>query len=226
MPLILTQSQVREVDRIAIEQFGMPGIALMENAGRGCAELLLAQKPSGPVTIVTGKGNNAGDGFVIARVLHNRGIDVRIQLLCPAEQFPYDAFTNWQIAQKMQIPFVVTDSLQKLTDNSWIEQSDWIVDAILGTGLQGDVRDPIRTAIARINSAQIAGTKVLAVDLPSGLHCDSGKILGEAIQADLTATFVALKPGFGFNQGPTRSGKISIIDIGAPWKAIEQALQS
>ncbi|MBL4886643.1 MAG: NAD(P)H-hydrate epimerase, partial [Planctomycetaceae bacterium] len=114
MPLVLTQSQVREVDRIAIKQFGMPSIVLMENAGRGCAELLISQQPTGPVTIVAGKGNNAGDGFVIARFLHNHRVDVRILLVSPPEHFPPDAATNWLITQKMHIPFELIGSLEEL----------------------------------------------------------------------------------------------------------------
>ncbi len=222
MCLILTQNQVREVDRIAIKQFGIPGVVLMENAGRGCAELLISQKPKGPVTIVAGKGNNAGDGFVIARFLHNQNIDVRILLLSSPEQLPGDAAINWKIAEKMKIPFLQIDSVEELDDNNWLQESDWIVDALLGTGLKGEVREPFRCVIAHINKAKEAGANVFAIDIPSGLHCDTGEILGEAIQADITATFVALKPGLLNSEGPKRSGEIHVIDIGVPQAVIEQ----
>ncbi len=224
MCLVLTQTQVREVDRIAIEQFGIPGVVLMENAGRGCAELLLEQKPKGTVTIVAGKGNNAGDGFVIARFLHNWKVDVRILLLSSPEQLPGDAATNWQIAEKMQIPFQQIDSLEDLEKNNWLQESAWIVDALLGTGLKGEVREPFRSVIARINTIRQAGAKVLAVDIASGLHCDTGEILGDAIKADITATFVALKPGLQNGTGPEHSGEIHVIDIGAPRAVIDHVL--
>ncbi len=222
MCLILTQNQVREVDRIAINQFGIPGVVLMENAGRGCAELLMAQKPKGPVTIVAGKGNNAGDGFVIARFLHNQKIDVRILLLSSPEQLPGDAAINWKIAEKMQIPFLLIDSVEELDDNNWLQESSWIVDALLGTGLQGEVREPFRSVIAHINKAKEAGVNVFAIDIPSGLHCDTGEILGEAIQADITATFVATKPGLLNGDGPELCGEIHVIDIGVPQAVIAQ----
>jgi len=223
MGLILTQNQVREVDQIAIKQFGIPGVVLMENAGRGCAELLLAQNPKGPVTIVAGKGNNAGDGFVIARFLHNQKIDVRILLLASPEQLPGDAAINWKIAEKMQIPFLQINSLEDLQENNWLQESCWIVDALLGTGLKGGVREPFRSVIARINVIRQAGAKVFAIDIPSGLHCDTGEILGEAIQADITATFVALKPGLLNVAGPERCGEIHVIDIGVPQAVIKQS---
>ena len=235
MRLVLTQDQVRKVDRIAIEQFGVPGGVLMENAGRGCAELLsarlTAQQPQHlqqPVTIVAGKGNNAGDGFVIARFLHNWNIRVRILLCSSADQLSGDAAINWRIVEKMCIPFLSINSLEELDKpeekegGHWLQESSWIVDALLGTGLRGEVREPVRSVIARINTARKAGAKVLAVDIPSGLHCDTGEILGEAVEADLTATFVASKPGLLKAEGPVCAGEIHVIDIGVPRAVIEQ----
>ncbi len=226
MSLILTQAEVREVDRIAIEQFDVPGVVLMENAGRGCAELLLAQTPTRTVTVVAGKGNNAGDGFVIARFLHNRHVDVRLLLLSSPGQFTGDAAINWNIAAKMEIPFLQIDSENETEAMSQLKKSDWIVDALLGTGLKGEVREPFRSLITRINSMRESGVKILAVDIPSGLHCDTGEVLGEAICADLTATFVALKPGLLKGEGTKRAGEIHVVEIGVPRAAIEQAMQN
>ena len=233
MSLVLTQDQVRTVDRIAIEQFGIPGVVLMENAGRGCAELLnarlTAERPQQPVTIVAGKGNNAGDGFVIARFLDNWNIRVRILLCSSPDQLSGDAAINWRIVEKMRIPFLSIHSLDELEEKEgghWLQESSWIVDALLGTGLKGEVREPVRSVIAWINTVrngeQKAGTKVLAVDIPSGLHCDTGEILGEAVEADLTATFVASKPGLLKAEGPVHAGEIHVIDIGVPRAVIEQ----
>lgn len=221
----LSREQSRLVDQIALEQYHIPGVVLMENAGRNCAELLLAQEPNGPVTILVGKGNNAGDGFVIARHLHNRQVDVRLVLMTSPEQFQGDALANWRIVQAMRIPWT---AWQPTNTNSpalpWMRDSCWIVDALLGTGIQGMVREPFAGIISAANRQALRpdGPRILAIDLPSGLDCDTGQILGVCIQADLTATCVAPKIGFRQNEGLSHTGKVHVIDIGVPHEVLEQ----
>lgn len=207
--LVLTREQVRDVDRIAISEYGMPGIALMENAGRNTAALLRSLGISGRVVICCGKGNNAGDGFVIARHLENAGIDVRVLICVPTDTLTGDAAINFRILERAGTPLVLppADWNQELAD------ADWIVDALLGTGTQGTIREPFVSAINAINQA---GHKVLAVDLPSGMDCDTGQPLGCCIRATNTATFVARKPGFDQPGAAEWTGDIHVIDIGVP----------
>lgn len=221
--LVLTRAQVRSVDRIAIEEYGLPGVVLMENAGRGCAELLRRQLPSGRVVICCGRGNNGGDGFVIARHLENAGINILVLLFTPPDSISGDAAINLGVLVKSNTPLVVVALPQ---DNDWLKQeldrADWIVDALLGTGTTGPIREPYLSAINLINAA---GKPVLAVDLPSGLDCDTGQTLGPCIRAEMTATFVAIKPGFQFSGSIPWLGKIHVIDIGVPIGLLTSVLE-
>jgi NAD(P)H-hydrate epimerase len=201
----LTRSQVRELDRRAVEEFGVPGVVLMENAGRGAAELLLRLGVEGTVAICCGKGNNGGDGFVIARHLDIRGVSVRVHLVVPPEGLAGDAAINYRIIERSNIPIV--RGIETLSD------AQWIVDALLGTGLSGAVRPPFWGAIDAINRR---GASVLAVDIPSGLDCDTGTPLGIAVHADHTATFVAPKAGFQNPAARPWLGQVHLLDIGAP----------
>jgi NAD(P)H-hydrate epimerase len=211
-PLILrplTRSQVRDVDRQAIEDYGMLGLVLMENAGRNSATLLQSIGIAGRVTICCGKGNNGGDGFVIARHLENAGVDVRVLLSAPASSLTGDAAANLQILERAGTPIVPPPF-------DWVHElagADWIVDALLGTGTQGTLREPFLTSIAAINAARC---KVFAVDLPSGLDCDTGQPLGVCVRADHTATFVARKIGFDVPVAANWTGEVHVIDIGVP----------
>jgi NAD(P)H-hydrate epimerase len=212
MPLpYLLRSEVRELDRRAIEEFGVPGVVLMENAGRGTVELLLRLGVSGPVAVCCGKGNNGGDGFVIARHLDNHGMPVRVLLFVRPEEIAGDAAVNYEILRRSEVPVV--------NQPESIGEAEWIVDALLGTGLSGTVRPPFAEAIEAINSH---GARVLAVDIPSGLDCDSGQPLGVPVRADHTATFVAEKAGFALPGASAWLGKVHVVDIGAPRVLIEQ----
>lgn len=212
--LRLTRDQSREVDRIAIEKYGLPGIVLMENAGRGAAELLLSLGVAGPVVICCGKGNNAGDGFVIARHLAIRGHQVVLLLFAPTVEMTGDAAINLRVVEQMDLP-----RRNVSTAPDWefargqLSKADWVVDALLGTGTRGTVREPFLSAIRAINST---GRRVLAVDLPSGLDCDSGTPLGECVRATVTATFVTRKTGFDAPGAQPFLGEIEVVSIGAP----------
>jgi NAD(P)H-hydrate epimerase len=215
----LSRQEVREVDRRAIEEFGMSGLVLMENAGRGCADVL-CQAGCGPlVVIVCGKGNNAGDGFVIARHLDLRGNRVKVILLAPPGELRGDAAANYQILAKSGVPIVdLSSPFDAAALGRELTGASWIVDALLGTGASGAPRSPFDEAIRLINAAPCPR---LAVDLPSGLDCDSGQPAGPTVRADHTCTFVASKPGFSAPEATAYLGQVHVLDIGAPRRLFE-----
>jgi NAD(P)H-hydrate epimerase len=213
--MYLTRDQVRALDRRAIQDFGVPGIVLMENAGRVAAELLRALGITGSVLVCCGKGNNGGDGFVIARHLDNQRVPVRVVLLNQAQDLAGDAAIAYRIIARSGIaiwPFNPEVLVEGLVS------ADWVVDALYGTGLQGAVRSPADQVIRAINAS---GKKVLAVDVPSGLDCDTGRPLGIAVHATHTATFVAPKKGFREQEAQAWLGQVHVLDIGVPRKLIE-----
>jgi NAD(P)H-hydrate epimerase len=212
----LTREQVREIDRRAIEEFGLPGIVLMENAGRGAAELLHGLAPGATVAIVCGGGNNAGDGFVIARHLENLGHAVRLLLACEPAECRGDAAIAWRVVERAGIPAI---RLAAATPADWeraLAGAAWIVDALLGTGARGAPRGAIATAIEAVNAARSRGAKVCAVDLPSGLDCDTGTAPGACVGADVTTTFVARKVGFDAAAAAPLLGAVHVVGIGVP----------
>lgn len=218
--LVLTREQVRDVDRRAIEQYGMTGLVLMENAGRGCADLLAGLGISGEVVVVAGKGNNAGDGFVIARHLENRGVRVRVLLLSAPDELRGDALANFRILEHGGTPMACLE--RPADEQLWrqhLEHAEWIVDALLGTGTRGEIRAPFDLAIDVINAAP---GRVLAIDLPSGMDCDTGASLGRCIVADHTATLVALKPCFLVDGTREWTGDVHVLGIGVPRKLLEE----
>jgi NAD(P)H-hydrate epimerase len=210
----LTREQVREVDRRAIEDYGLPGLVLMENAGRGAAELLLSRGKLGPVVICCGKGNNGGDGLVMARHLDLAGCDVHVLLACDPTEFSGDARINYEIVRRSGIRLTEASRNPPAVAEA-LHAADWIVDALLGTGAAGEVRGPYASVIEQINGAE---RRVLAVDLPSGLDCDTGRPLGPCVRATLTATFVARKVGFDLPEAAVYLGEVHVIGIGAPAK--------
>ncbi len=209
----LTREQIREIDRRAIEDYGIAGVVLMENAGRNAAELIRASirdsdQPAA-VCILCGRGNNGGDGFVIARHLHNAGLKVEIILLADPEKLAPDARVNHDITCKMEIPihpFAESDAA------ACVARAQVVVDALLGTGFSGEVRPPLDRAIELINSADHA--LKIAIDVPSGLDCNTGRPAAATVRADLTITFVAPKTGFA--RAADYTGQVLTADIGAP----------
>lgn len=209
IPEVLTRQQVRDVDRRALMEFGLSGLVLMENAGRNSAELLRSLGIVGPVVICCGKGNNGGDGFVIARHLENAGINVRVLLCVDPKSLTGDAAANLFVLQQAKTPVVEPP----IDWQAELSNADWIVDALLGTGTVGTIREPFLSAINAINDAK---RRVFAIDIPSGLDCDTGQPLGDCVRADHTATFVARKPGFVVAGANNWTGKVHVIDIGVP----------
>ena len=211
---VLTRDQTRELDHRAIREFGVPGTVLMENAGRGVADRLCQLGIAGSVAVFCGKGNNAGDGFVIARHLDSRGHDVRVFVATDEADYGGDAKLNFQIAKRSGIRF--NDVRQALGDSqlkSVLQETDWVLDAILGIGATGNPRAPWDNVIPQLNAAP---SRRLAVDIPTGLDCDSGEVGFPTFQAHYTCTFVAKKPGLLVPHAQVYVGDVSIVDIGAP----------
>jgi NAD(P)H-hydrate epimerase len=213
--MILTREQTRELDRRAIEEFGIPGIVLMENAGRGMAELLRSLGINGLVVICSGKGNNGGDGFVIARHLDNAGVRVHVLLFGDPARLSGDAAINYRILAASGIPIEVLNdpTLDEERLRRQLANADWIVDALFGSGLRGAIQSPFDRIIAAINAT---GARVFAVDIPGGLDCDTGVPLGVAIRAHHTATVAAMKKGFLEPSAAAWLGQVHLIDMGAP----------
>ena len=223
----LSRDEVRDVDRRAIDEFGLPGIVLMENAGRNAAMLVhalaTADAPTRPVTIVCGKGNNGGDGFVIARHLENLGHPVRLLLARDRADCSGDAAINQRVAERAGQRIECLHGADLAVWSHSLSGADWIVDALLGTGATGAARGSIATAIEAINAGRARGaTRVFAVDLPSGLDCDTGRPLGPCVRADVTGTFVARKIGFDRPGSDAFTGVVHVLDIGVPQALVRQ----
>jgi len=222
---ILTRAQVRRIDQLATDQLGIPSIVLMENAGRNAARLIDQHYPdAGRILVFCGTGNNGGDGFVIARYLCNAGHQVEIDVAGSEERMSDDAATNHRIAVRMEIPIRSLESEQQVRAAcDEIQPTDVLVDALLGTGFSGTVREPMATLITLINASPAVAT--VAVDVPSGLDCDEGTVANVAVKADMTVSFVARKPGYVRDQGPRYAGKVHIADIGTPPWLIDRVRQ-
>ena len=207
----LTRSQVREIDRLSTERYHLPSIVLMENAARGAADVaceMLGPGRGKSVLAVCGGGNNGGDGLAVARHLHNRGHRVSIALTIDPAKYKGDALTNWQIVSAMNLPCHPTTPKQLAT-----AKADLLLDAIFGTGLTTAPRDPFPTLVDAIAQSQIP---VLAIDLPSGLDCDTGRPLGACVRATRTVTFVAEKIGFAAPEARPFLGDVTVAPIGCP----------
>jgi len=215
----LSRQQAREIDQRAIREHGMTGLVLMENAGRGCAELLERLGIEGPVSICTGKGNNGGDGYVIARHLDNAGHLVRVVSAVAPSLLEGDAAVNYQAWKSGG------GAVEMVPVDGWataVRGFEWIVDALLGTGVVGAVRPPYDQAIDAINRSS---ARVLAIDLPSGLDCDTGEILGRCVCADQTATMVAAKTGMLAECAVEWIGEVHVVDIGIPRSLRQEVLR-
>jgi NAD(P)H-hydrate epimerase len=217
----LTRAQVREIDRRAIEEYHIPGIVLMENAARSLADVVPAMldNPAGVVSIVCGGGNNGGDGFALARHLSIRRIRVNVCLVTEPSALKGDALANYRILCAMrtvnmwqhvegQIGMVCPGASTRL-----------IVDAIFGTGLS---RPPGGLAASAIDLMNAADVPIVAVDVPSGLDCNTGEPLGACVKATQTVTFVAEKVGFANPDSKQYTGEITVGDIGCPRELIEE----
>lgn len=227
----LTATAMREADRFTIEALGIPGFTLMESAGRAVLPAILKQfnitlseLAGWQVLCLCGKGNNGGDGLVVARVLASAGAQVNIWLIAPAEELSPESKTNLAILEKLveqdaslRLSIHVMQASEALPpDGSY----NLIVDALLGTG----VSRPLRASyVAVVNWINAQSAPVIALDIPTGLHTDSGIVLGAAVRADLTVTMGALKTGLLCNEGPAHAGQVEVAEIGIPRIALDRA---
>lgn len=200
-------AEVRELDRQAIEVFGMPGGELMERAGRAACRILRETWPAARrIAIVCGSGNNGGDGFVLARYAHMDGLEVRLLASSAPERLRGDARAACE-------KFLAAGGALQPWNAAALEGAEVVVDALLGTGLDRPVADDLRSVIEAINGHPAPR---LAIDIPSGLNADTGEIMGCAVQADVTVTFVGLKRGLFTGEGRRCSGAIHYHDLGVP----------
>ncbi len=197
----------------------MSGLVLMENAGRGVADVLcrLAEtefgRPPGRVVVCCGKGNNAGDGFVIARHLDLRGHRVHVLVWAEEAELTGDAGANYAILRQCGVPIELFGSRHDAARlQEQLMETKWIIDALLGTGARGEPRPPLDAVIDQINAA---AARRLAVDLPSGLDCDTGVAARHTIRAHETCTFMAMKQGFLAAGAEHYTGRVHVLDIGA-----------
>ena len=218
---LVTAAEMRELDRRTIEDVGVPSAVLMENAGRSTYQILRREfaELSGPVVILAGRGNNGGDGFVIARYLKQKGLAVSVYLLADSGKVQGDAAANLRFLKPLNIPLVeLPDAASFSRIKSELSGLDVWVDALLGTGLKSDVKGYFKTVIEFINELD---KPVFAVDIPSGLNSDTGQACGACIRARATATFAFAKIGHMVYPGADLTGALEIVDIGIPSPIVE-----
>ncbi len=214
---IVTAKQMQTLDRRTIDEFGIPGRVLMENAGRGATRVFLDRiygKGPGKVGVLAGRGNNGGDGFVMARYLAQKGIDVTVFLLSSANKVRGDALENLKLLEGSHVPVVEIPDQARLADRqSGMRHIAYWIDAVFGTGLNSDVKGFFRQVIEFINQLK---KPVFAVDIPSGLNADTGQPCGTCIRAAATATFAYAKIGHVVYPGAQHCGSVAVVDIGIP----------
>lgn len=214
----LSSAEVRAFDHSAATRAGLPTRVLMESAGRGAAEVLVRLGAYGPVLVCCGKGNNGGDGLVLARHARAWGLDVRVLLFAEVAQLAGDAAENWRSLQAARVPARIAVPFDEDAVRAEMGRADWIVDALLGIGLTGPARSPLDRLIPMINAAP---ARVFALDLPSGLDADTGEPLGPTIRARHTATFVAPKKAFANPAASTWTGRVHVVSLGIERDALD-----
>ena len=225
--ILVTAWQMSQMDKKTIEAYGIPGAVLMENAGRGATRVLYSKfgdLKDKKIGIIAGRGNNGGDGFVIARYLANNNINATIYLLADKSDVKGDAALNLDLLEDIDVPVIeIKNQKELLHHKSAMTNCDIWVDAIFGTGLNSEVTGFFKSVIQFINSIN---RPVLSIDIPSGLHPDTGQPLGVCINADVTATFAFAKIGHMTFPGVMHCGNLEIIDIGIPPHIAREALPS
>ncbi len=219
---LLDAETMRGTDRWAISERGVPGLELMENAGAAVTRVAERMAPDGPVMILCGKGNNGGDGLVVARMLRDGGREVKVVCVAAPEELAGDARANLE-----RLPGPAPLDLDGVP---WTEHNGspragaagvddllgapaLVVDALLGTGFQGEPRGEVARAIGALAGA---GTRVLSIDVPSGVDASTGEVAATAVQASVTVTFHAAKPGLWIHPGKAHAGTVEVADIGIP----------
>jgi len=220
--LVMTRDDVRAFDSWAINTLGIPGVVLMENAGRSCAELIkekLKKVTKPKVCVFCGTGNNGGDGYVIARHLINNGFNVNVVIAGDRNKIKGDAKINLDILERLGQPIeqlMLDEGEIPSRVNTFTAGADMLVDAIFGTGLSGQLNNEYKQLIESMNALNCP---TLAVDIPSGLDCDAGEPLGAAVRATYTVTFAAVKKGFTSESAAKYAGEIYVASIGVEPKS-------
>jgi len=222
---VLTAAETREVDRLTTDRHGIPGLTLMENAGTSVAEFVRGKFPAltqRRIVVFCGKGNNGGDGFVVARKVLEFGAKPVVYLFAAPEEMHGDAAANRDAWKKSGgETHVVSDAAEMPAAKAALEKADIIVDALLGTGARGPVEGLLREAIEAMNVRRPEQT-VVAVDIPSGANADTGEVGSVAVEADYTVTFTAPKIGMLSGKANDCCGELIVADIGSPWTLIEE----
>lgn len=218
---VVTAHTMQEIDSRTITEFGIPGIQLMENAGRACADTIINDYgPAGSVVVIAGKGNNGGDGYVIARLLAEAGWQVRVCILADRGEIRGDALANLErLPEEMTVYCPLAGQLASVCLDD-LSRADIIVDALLGTGLRDDLSGVYQEAVEIINAA---GRTIVAVDIPSGIHGTTGRVLGCAVRATATVTFAFAKLGHVLYPGAEYTSRLVVADIGIPPQLMEGA---
>ncbi len=217
---IVTAKQMKRIDRRAIREFGIPGVALMENAASGVMnemERFFDGLAGTRVAVLCGKGNNGGDGLALARRLRSRGVPVRVALLSPAAAVSGEAKVNLSALQRTDVELIPNASARSLDE--LISWSDIVVDALLGVGLSSPLKGSYAAAVEKMNSS---GRPIVSIDIPTGIDADTGGVLGNAVRADLTVTMALLKRGLVLSAGAAHAGVVRVVDIGIPAEAVEK----
>ena len=219
---ILNAAQMREADRFTIEDIGIPSLVLMENAGRqvvAAMEAAYESRLNGRVAVLCGRGNNGGDGFVVARTLLQRGIDTAVFVVGSLTDVRGDAKTNLEILGRLGVTVVeIGDEQTWELHFSEIAQCTLIVDAIFGTGLKTALGGMMETVVADVNASSIP---IVSIDLPSGLSADTPQVIGDCIDASMTVTLAAPKLPLVLPPGEAHAGDVVIADIGIPHDVID-----
>ncbi|MGD2124512.1 MAG: NAD(P)H-hydrate dehydratase [Desulfobacteraceae bacterium] len=214
---LVKSSEMQEMDRLTIEEMGVPGVVLMENAARGATRIFLdhfAPPPNAHVLLLCGRGNNGGDAYVMARYLHNAGLKISVIVLAKLEKISGDALINLEIIRRMGLDVSEVPSRDEWNTHRHLTlDADYIIDGILGTGLSSPVKGFYGQVIEEVNASR---KPLMAIDIPSGLNADTGQIMGLAVKADLTVTFGFPKLGQLLFPGADLVGRLAKIDIGIP----------
>jgi len=212
---VVTGPQMAEIDRKTIDELGIPGVVLMENAARSLCRVLLERvglPKSASVLVICGTGNNGGDGFCAARILAGLGFHVEVVLVGSPEKLRRDALTNYKSALKYGVDVLTIESKEDMRlFSGMLSGCDWIIDAVFGTGLSGRI-EGLASEVLSITAC--SGKRCIAADIPSGVSSDTGEVLGEVIPADVTVTFGLPKFGHFIFPGAKYTGKLVVADIG------------
>ncbi|MGD0224714.1 MAG: NAD(P)H-hydrate dehydratase [Terriglobia bacterium] len=220
---ILTSSEMQRIDRLTTERYGIPSLTLMENAGRSVMEFTVSRLgplASHHIVVLCGKGNNGGDGLVVARLLREQGFKLRVLLFADPNGLRGDAAVNWARLRSCGLPEIIADREAWQAIAPSLSGTTLFVDALLGTGLAKPLEGFLLEVVRHINAGH-AAAQVLAVDLPTGISADSGELIGEHMRADFSVTFTAPKIAHAFPPACERVGEWVVKQIGTPAEAME-----